>query len=903
MIIREITVAGWRCFFNEVTVGSFSDGINIIHAPNGTGKSRLFEAMQMALLDNHAVTGNAINEIQPWGRELTPRVIIEFEHEGEAYRITKQFINKQYSVLEREEEGRYQNIAEDSAADEHTRVMLSSDGAKKGLAKLEHFGVAQVLWAPQGQIALEELSVDLVGDIRQLLNAQVGAEGGGTLEQRIREEYSRVFTNAGKLKKGKDAPPQVRQEKELDEAKQKLVVAKYEYQAFEETARAVEDLQAKQQRAQHVSAELKARLGITRELAERYRELVAERENRLASLKAAKAQFENLERKVKEIAQTEADLARQNNEFAELDVAIAGLERELVQLAQKKTEAQTQLEEARKDRNKVEDAETLAKHARMFVEAQRQLEELDTQIAEIKAEQAALDEWSEKLGNVQAPSQKEMQQLREAIRQHSESKVKLTAALVKLELVPEDKQQIDVIAGEQPGELTLPAGVPSEVLGSPEIVAQLPGWGRIRVHGPAGSIDEYREEVQEAQLKMDEFAERYGSDDPEIIEQLRDKSSEFADHVKEHQTRLKVLEKGGDLQQLREKRAAQAAIHNRMLESHSGWDNEKPDAAKLENEYERVKGEFVSNIEKLEPIRDKAVEEHRSAEGLLERQQDKKERVRAYTDQLKTKLADLTSDGLGPADREEKLNDFAMDRREASARLGLIEDELKDFAGDPSKEMVQLERQRTALDEDAAELREKLIAEETKLSELSKDGTYTKLVQLEEQIVQFETDLRVEERRNNAIKLLFETVNAVRSEELSTVLAPVEKLATNTFHRIAGARAGRVQFGESFAPNQVQPDGTDEPVDIANLSGGEQEQLYLATRLALAEMLARDERQLVVLDDILAYTDTGRFARVLNVIEEAAQKLQILILTCHPERYRGLEHSSSFDLADLKLKS
>jgi uncharacterized protein YhaN len=37
-------------------------------------------------------------------------------------------------------------------------------------------------------------------------------------------------------------------------------------------------------------------------------------------------------------------------------------------------------------------------------------------------------------------------------------------------------------------------------------------------------------------------------------------------------------------------------------------------------------------------------------------------------------------------------------------------------------------------------------------------------------------------------------------------------------------------------------------------------------------------------------------ARVLAVLEEEAQRLQIVILTCHPERYRGLENAQFVDL-------
>ena len=76
----------------------------------------------------------------------------------------------------------------------------------------------------------------------------------------------------------------------------------------------------------------------------------------------------------------------------------------------------------------------------------------------------------------------------------------------------------------------------------------------------------------------------------------------------------------------------------------------------------------------------------------------------------------------------------------------------------------------------------------------------------------------------------------------------------------------------------------------------EREQIYLATRLALADVLAKGERQLVVLDDVLVATDSGRFARVMRILKETAQRLQVLILTCHPERYMGLDGARFFDL-------
>ena len=46
----------------------------------------------------------------------------------------------------------------------------------------------------------------------------------------------------------------------------------------------------------------------------------------------------------------------------------------------------------------------------------------------------------------------------------------------------------------------------------------------------------------------------------------------------------------------------------------------------------------------------------------------------------------------------------------------------------------------------------------------------------------------------------------------------------------------------------------------------------------------------------LATCDEGRLALVMIILEEAAQCLQILILTCNPERYSGLEGAKFIDL-------
>ena len=54
------------------------------------------------------------------------------------------------------------------------------------------------------------------------------------------------------------------------------------------------------------------------------------------------------------------------------------------------------------------------------------------------------------------------------------------------------------------------------------------------------------------------------------------------------------------------------------------------------------------------------------------------------------------------------------------------------------------------------------------------------------------------------------------------------------------------------------------------------------------QKIAVEASQVHILDDVLVNTDTVRQERILDVLGAQAERLQILILTCHPDRYRGV---------------
>ena len=65
------------------------------------------------------------------------------------------------------------------------------------------------------------------------------------------------------------------------------------------------------------------------------------------------------------------------------------------------------------------------------------------------------------------------------------------------------------------------------------------------------------------------------------------------------------------------------------------------------------------------------------------------------------------------------------------------------------------------------------------------------------------------------------------------------------------------------------------------LSAGAVDLMYLAVRLAIAELaLPNDEPCPIILDDALAYLDPVRRERVLSLLEELGKTRQVILFTC-----------------------
>jgi uncharacterized protein YhaN len=123
---------------------------------------------------------------------------------------------------------------------------------------------------------------------------------------------------------------------------------------------------------------------------------------------------------------------------------------------------------------------------------------------------------------------------------------------------------------------------------------------------------------------------------------------------------------------------------------------------------------------------------------------------------------------------------------------------------------------------------------------------------------------------------------------------PVLTRASELFSRLTlGEHDGlTTAFGDEDKPVLVAIRKNKEQVEVAGLSDGTRDQLYLALRLAAIEdHVARIATCPVILDDILIHSDDLRASAALQVLAEIAQRTQVLFFTHHSR------------LADLGLKA
>ena len=148
-----------------------------------------------------------------------------------------------------------------------------------------------------------------------------------------------------------------------------------------------------------------------------------------------------------------------------------------------------------------------------------------------------------------------------------------------------------------------------------------------------------------------------------------------------------------------------------------------------------------------------------------------------------------------------------------------------------------------------------------------------------ETVAVFETEIAV---LKHLIAALVTAQSSARDRYFAPVLAELRPML-----RLLWPGAELRFDGDSLLPSALIRGDQAEP--IGTLSGGTREQLALLVRLAFARLLAKQGKHApVILDDALVYTDDDRIEQMFNALHAQSSELQILVFSCRNRALRAL---------------
>ena len=291
----------------------------------------------------------------------------------------------------------------------------------------------------------------------------------------------------------------------------------------------------------------------------------------------------------------------------------------------------------------------------------------------------------------------------------------------------------------------------------------------------------------------------------------------------------------------------------------------------LKKQYELTRKdlEFAEHelVELLERGHAKTPEQFRRNAGKLQRGRE-----------LRALLADI-NDQLTSLSREEP-------------ELAIVEEDLKTFNGQQAQERIDLigmeledlERDREECSEELGRARQRLTALE---SETAAADLQTRRERLLDQARMTASDWLATEAAGRTFSDMTATFEErFQPETLARASHYLNELTLGRYEQV------RTPFGSRELIVHERSGATRQ---VSELSDGTREQLFLAIRLALVDMLAEEQTVLpMVLDDICVNFDQQRTEAAVSTILDFAERRQVLFFTCHEHlaqmfQHRGIE--------------
>jgi DNA repair exonuclease SbcCD ATPase subunit len=487
-------------------------------------------------------------------------------------------------------------------------------------------------------------------------------------------------------------------------------------------------------------------------------------------------------------------------------------------------------------------------------------------------------------GGETAPSVEVIERARRVRAQIERSSARLEALSISAEVLAE--RAVSVVNEE--GRAALETGERVVLRGLGALEFAIEGVAALRIKGPIAeqTVREEREKLRLASEEARAIEQEFATADAGQLAERRAAINEREARVREARARVRSL--GGDGERGRCERViaeSDAAIAAAGPED-PGLENERAEAMERAAAAGDPRARGLARREA-----DRALADAESSLAVMTERAAQRE---IELERARRALEALSREAPSELECNEAYERAALALDAARAALAKAE---RASAGraEVEKRHSEARAKLARAEADVLALRDALRTEEGRLDELASGAAFSALAKAEEEVARIEAEASRLHLEADAVKLLRETLVRCRDEAVAKVSGEVERAAERILSRIAATAHVRVELGETFAPSRARV-GEGEGVALDWLSGGEREQVHFAVRLALAEVLAQEERPMVVLDDVLVATDRARLERVIAVLEEASERMQVVVLTCHPERYERATSATRIEL-------
>jgi hypothetical protein len=880
MRLISATVRNYR-IHQELAV-EFDERITVLGGPNEVGKSTLVEAIHRVLFLPHRTTGALREAMRSHGGGI-PEVELAFAIGEDRYRLRKRFNGPSGSIdLEGPDGERWRS----DAAETKLAELLSepSTGTGRGASRID--GRWEHVWVFQGQATADP--VERTANQHEALIQRLQELGGGALVQsardaavakRVNQAFSRIWTEKGSLRQNADA---VQARTRLEAAARERDDALRDLEKLDDAVRRLDAATARL--AERPSEGLKAQLAQQQQLARRLEQLEQQLTRAEEKVAQARQALDDYVRRCDLADDAEAALAMQASETA-------AVTEKLAQASAVAASADQRVQTTEHELRGVQETAREARRRRAMLQKQADLRQAAKELADAQESLADAQRWRadrgsamERLAGLPLVSEEDCSRLRDLEVAVAKTVATLEAMVARVELLASD-QPVQVDGRELAvGESQVLTAAADLTIGNSVRMRLFPGGG-----GTVLDAQRVAEAAQEA-----------------LTVALADcgvASSKAADEVLRERGRLDAvvvnanaaLQRHASIESLVAELEARVGTLKAVVDANPDGQQVFPDLVDTETELaeataleQQLDDQLAELQAVLETQRTEAARCRQATSVLREEEQTANlERARIQT-QIEGLILEL-GDNETRAERQRHLQGVVDEAAKVMQRLDGEADELR--AAEPDAAVERLLRALQRAEELEGDAREKRAAA---LEILRSDGTLDpnrRVAESQAAVVRAQQAADSEQLRADAIRMLQDEFQTAQEDLAKQYAAPLRNKVREYLRPLFGAGVG-VRF-------QVHQDRFDalalgragDEFAFNDLSGGTKEQVSVAFRLAMVEILAaRFAYTLpIVLDDAFAYSDPERLPRVHGMLDRAARNgVQVIILSCTPGDYLGL---------------